>query len=211
MEGFNYDSATIQENTEAVYEMGTLTTATNAKHWYPNAHEYAIDFSRDYNKSIEITSAIISVLSPQKDWFHNLVLAKQFLDSGGTKAGHTGTQVKKAKYIYNLEETTPWLVNTYIEIILGGQKTANFFHNILNPEDEKYVTIDSHMLQLMTGNMIVKKITKKQYEFLKGEILKFAKRVGKLPSEVQAELWLIFKENKWNGKTKGEEQAGVEL
>lgn len=197
MKGFNYDSLLIQENLERVAEMSTLSLFQESKDWYWKAHEKAQEYTKEFKKDICITSGLISVMSPQKEWSHNLRLTEEYLKSGAKTCKHTRVQREKAKYIY-YTDGYPRDFIPYIEAILGGPKTINFFRNILNPDDKEFCTIDGHMAALMTGNLSKEKLTPKQYLFLKDEMIKFANKEGKIPSQLQAELWLIYKENKWN-------------
>lgn len=167
MNKFPYNSEIIKENIEDILMQCSSQMEWQGKDWYYSAQRIAIDFSAKYKKSTIITSALISVLSPQKEWFHNLRLVDEFLLTKGERCRHTNAQTEKAKCIYNLNDATI----SQIEIILSGLKTINFFHNIYHPDNVNYCTIDSHMAQLMTGDFERKSLKKKQYEFLKDELI----------------------------------------
>jgi hypothetical protein len=188
MKGFNYDSLVVQENLDRVAEISTLSIYNESKEWYPKARKIAQELSKKYNRKLNTVCALISVFSPQKAWHHNLILTEDYLKHG--KARHTTTQVEKARAILNRGDVN-------MDSIIGGEKTINFYHNILNPQDSRYCTIDSHMYQLMLGTMEVKKMTTKQYRFLKEELITFAKKNNRVPSEQQAELWITWKQNKF--------------
>jgi hypothetical protein len=193
---FNYNSGLVQSNMEEVLDMSTFSIYKQGREWYPKAHEKATDFGKKYNREVDIVCGLISVFSPQKSWGHNLKLTEQYLKEG--RAGHTSTQLGKGKLISNY--TNNYTIDgrhSFIERMLGGNKTINFFYNILNPKDDRYCTIDGHMIQLMTGQMDNLHLTSKQYNFLKGELIVFAKRYKRVPSEMQAILWIIWKQNKF--------------
>lgn len=185
---FNYNSELVQSNMEEVLDMSSFSIHNEAKEWYPKAGAIARSYSEKYYAKFRTVCALISVFSPQKAWHHNLILTENYLKNG--KAGHTKTQVEKARMILN--RTTEDM-----DSILGGSKTINFYHNIYNPKDDRYCTIDGHMIQLMTGQMDNLHLTSKQYNFLKGELIVFAKKNSMLPSTAQATLWLVWKQNKF--------------
>lgn len=187
MAQFNYNSDLVQSNMEEVLDMSTFSIYDEAKQWYPKAGAIARSYAEKYYAKFRTVCALISVFSPQKAWHHNLILTENYLKNG--KAGHTKTQVEKARMILN--RTTE-----NIDDVLGGNKTINFYHNIYNPKDDRYCTIDGHMIQLMTGQMDKLNLSTKQYNFLKGELITFSKKNKRLPSEMQATLWLIFRQNK---------------
>ncbi|MGZ5583294.1 MAG: DUF7178 family protein [Usitatibacter sp.] len=51
-----------------------------AKLWYDGANKIARDFSRNYSISTRQASGILAALSPQKDWFQNVSLAKRVIE-----------------------------------------------------------------------------------------------------------------------------------
>lgn len=194
---FIYNEELIVSNIEEVFIQSTSSVFKEAKLWYPTARNYAMDFSQEFNIPFVKCCALISVLSPQKEWFHNLQLTKDFLKSGGRKARHTSVQIQKARDIYNF-------VGNYKELdtIIGGRKTVNFFHNIHSPSNPMWVTIDTHMIEVCMGNFDRSKLTVNQYDFL-AEILKNQAKVHNLASsEYQSILWLTWKSIKprWGEK-----------
>jgi hypothetical protein len=190
-----YNTKTVIDNIEEVLIQIPSSVYKEAKEWYPKANKIALDFSSKYGKPIEVTSALIACLSPQKEWFHNLELTEDFLKVNGKRVRHTRQQHKKAKSIYFFHEDYKDVLS-FIEQTLGGPKTQNFFRNILDPTDPKYVTIDSHMAQLMSGNFDYVDPTLKQYNFLKDLLIDFSKSHNMIPSEMQSILWLTWRKIK---------------
>jgi hypothetical protein len=187
-----YKPQLIKANMEEVLIQSTSYLYNEAKNWYPKAHKFAADFAVEYDISIVITSGLIACLSPQKNWFHNLELTEEFLQSEGTYCRHTGSQVDKARRIYAQKDDKQRNILT----ILGGLKTQNFFLNIYNPKDDWAVTIDNHMIGAMTGDFNNKVVTNKQYNFLKDCLIDYAKELNMLPNVLQSYIWLTVKEIK---------------
>lgn len=188
----------VQENISLVYDQSTWEMFGQAARWYPTAQKYVIDFAEEFGKSEQVVAGIISVLSPQKSWEDNLVLSYEFLDTKGKRCRHIGQQADKARKIYKYKGDDL----TYIAGIIRGMKTTNFFYNILNPEDENWVTLDVHMCQLMTGNMDYKVATDVQYAFLKEQFINFSLENMVVASTMQALLWLTWKKIKPRGLEK---------
>ena len=187
-------SEIVQANLNDIYIQVNSGMQMQGSNWYDIAHNYAKSFADEFELPLCLTAAIISCLSPQKQWYQNIKIAHEFLYSKGKKCRHVGKQAEKARCIYNLHFSDNEKCNIdWIEFYLGGQKTINFFHNIYEPENGNYCTIDSHMIQIMTGNMLCKIVTKKQYLFLKEELTKFANQHGFNVPVMQALLWVTFR------------------
>lgn len=188
MKKWVYNEQYIISNITKVAEQATTKDLAEAKDWYSKANRYAYEMSVEFDISHIKCCALVSVLSPQKEWWHNLQLTRDFLKSGGTECKHYTNQVEKARTIYNSE-------GYYFEMdnIIKGKKTVNFFHNIHMPTSPDWVTLDGHMLQVCTGRMEIKSVTDKQYDFLAEIVKKESKRYNLIPSEFQSLLWLTWK------------------
>jgi hypothetical protein len=191
-----YNTEFVKSNMEDVLIQTDLATRKEAKEWFPKANQFAQTLGKQYNVNPIIVSGLISCLSPQKNWFHNMVLTEDFLKSRGETCRHTGQQVEKAKAIYFIRDCYDTNIMTLTEGILNGQKTVNFFMNITKPENPEYVTLDSHMCQLMSGDFTYKTATNKQYLFLKQVLQEYATENKMLPSEMQSLLWLTWRKIK---------------
>ena len=160
-----YNKDFIIDNIKEVVEQATSSHFTEAKQWYPKAHEEAQRMSEEHDLDLIITSSIISILSPMKSWWENLKISKQFLE--GKRSGHFTKQIQKGVKILNFNNIKSFETQKQsLEFIIGGKKTINFMNNIFNSLDNNYLTIDVHMLSICYGGLI-KSVTDKQYEFLK--------------------------------------------
>lgn len=187
----------VRENMDLVHDQCTWGVYQEALNWYPTARSYAEEFSKEYGVDLIVVAGLISVLSPQKSWFQNLILTKEFLESDGKSCKHMGQQVRKAQRIFGLSgRFTDSLKEQYIDFAIGGDKTTNFFHNIWKPEDNSYATIDVHMCQLMTGNMECKVVKHNNYKFLKDILIEYAQEHQMNTSVMQAMIWTTWKKIK---------------
>ena len=192
---FEYNSEIIQDNINEFWETVSLSSFIEGKQWYWVAHTIAQDMADTYNVPIEVAVGIISSLSPQKSWEHNIELAKEFFETEGKRVRHTGAISAKARLIYHGYKAYNDRKG-FIERVLNGPKIVSFFNNILNPYDNSYICIDRHHLTCCLGDSKINTCTLKQYEFLRQETLKFAKKQNLLGSEAQAILWVHVKNSK---------------
>lgn len=182
-----YNSVAIQSNIEEIWEQHNMSDYISGKGWYESANSFALELAQTYNADPMQAAAVISALSPQKEWNHNMQLAQDFFTYGWRKVRHTQLQKKKAMHVGEFCET-----REDINRMLGGLKTINFFNNIYDPKDRNWCTIDRHMIKVGLGKD-KQALTKKQYEFLKKEYCIFANRVNLIPCEFQAILWVTIK------------------
>lgn len=179
----------IIEHLEEVFVQSTSSDYKEGLNWYPTANKYAETFSEKFKKPIEVCAGLISVLSPQKEWFANLKMTEDFLESKGIVCKHTTTQATKAYSIYCLNGKTSKNIED-ITRILNGRKTTNFFHNILTPLNVNFITLDAHMGAITLGQKI---FTKKEYLDVSGIMKVEALKLGLVPSQYQAILWKTWK------------------
>lgn len=192
---FIYNSDVIQDNLEEMWCATSLSSFLEGKEWYWIAHSIAQDIADTYNVPIEVAVGVLSSLSPQKEWSHNVELAKEFFETKGVRIRHTGLISAKARLIHNNYKAYKDRKG-FIERVLNGPKIVNFFNNILNPYDKSYICVDRHHLTCCLGDSKINTCTPKQYEFLKEETIKFAKKQNMIGNEVQAILWCHIKSSK---------------
>ena len=77
-------------------------------------------------------------------------------------------------------------------------KTWNFYHNLLDPRDVRFVTIDGHMYNLWRGersslNVAAARFKPAVYEEIAGDFKELAKALGLVPNQLQATVWWAYK------------------
>jgi hypothetical protein len=83
-----------------------------------------------------------------------------------------------------------------IWVILGGTKTQSMFLNIVDPYDEKTVTVDGHMVSCYQGKKLTMDnagIDQHSYNVIGGVIKEIAREKGLIGNQVQAILWLTWR------------------
>lgn len=183
-------------------EFSVIPTLAKAKAslWYYDANNFAKAVAKQHQISLIKVCGVISALSPSNEWNNNKIEAQRmieiYLKDGDftseaftiTKFRTYGNNVAKAIQILDLDDSNFMLKEQVSDILFGkaGYKTRNFFHNILDPENEYKVTIDRHMLTYL-GEKSVK--SGAHYAKMEKRICEAAKQIGLVPSSLQAILW----------------------
>lgn len=157
--GLNLTTTKCVNNILKVYNSSDKFISSN---WYVEANLYASKLANEFNVLLSVACGVIAALSPLKSWNENKLIAYSFFKSG--KGKHTKCFIDKALQI----KLSNGDVET-IAMILNGNKVISFFINILEPNQENFVTIDRHALSIAIGRNILENegrgITFKQYEF----------------------------------------------
>lgn len=167
-----------------------------SRNWYIEANQFCIQLSQDFEISIDKVAGILSALSPGVNWPTNkrdaiyLIQAHSGMKVGLHRFSTYGRNVQKAAAIFNGKKDA---FNPKT-----GAKTWNFFWNILDPSDPRYVTIDRHMVEFMTGEKY-EGLTFKKYEQFANEVKEAADIVGVLPNVLQAVVWTNQRHRKIHG------------
>ncbi len=83
-----------------------------------------------------------------------------------------------------------------IDSVITAPKTNSMFHNMTDPNNPNYVTIDGHMVSVWQGKRITMDnagISKKEYRFLADCFIGIADGLGILPNVLQAAVWMAWK------------------
>lgn len=172
--------------------------------WYSEANTYAQNLHQKYGVSVEKICAVISALSPAVSWEINKTDAENMLeiyvnfgDLEDVQFSTYGQNAFKAWEILNDYKAQSFeeIYNKYFNK-KTGQKTANFFANILKPFDPDFVTIDRHQISVCKN---LKKSGGSQvagsgaYKLLKEIHIEAAKELNILANQLQAVTWSAFR------------------
>lgn len=164
---------------DSVIKQASPIEIEQGKIWYTEAHEFCKELSKQFNVSLDKICGIVAALSPQKRWDLNKKIAHDYLM--GKRNIHTNVQVSKCDWIMRGDD---------IEQCLGGMKTINFFHNILDPKDDQWFTIDRWILNIFKEGP---KVTPKQYNTLKQLCINYSAQTPWVSPEVQAIAWVVVR------------------
>lgn len=172
--------------------------------WYAKAHDEASKMATQFHQPRGVVAGVIATFSPQTDWAPNLAQTRALLALFEENPNITAKEVQAV--IRRQPENT---IKMALEILktkdvaghLTGPKRRSFFINIADPTLKGPVTIDSHMIKLMTGlpkDDAIKILSGPAVGALKGQgtyawfadqLRDAAERQKEPPHVFQAKLW----------------------
>lgn len=163
--------------------------------WYKEAHAWACEVSDITGHPLEVVCAVLACVSPAVRWDINKRDAYALLSSG-TKAH----KIMISSYGLNKTKAIK-IMETGDTSILSGKKVVSFYHNILNPECPKNITIDRHAYRAYkqrsgSSSRGAVSLTPKKYDLAGKAYKKLANRISKhlginlTPNQVQALVWI---------------------
>lgn len=126
-------------------------TAKESANWYPMAHEFANSLSNAYGVSIEVAAGVISAVSPRMPWLRNKTIAETII----AETVKADSSIKSLELASQLALGLKSNVTMAIEIvrhdgpwnILTGIKRKSFYNNIVAPNTNDSVTVDTWMME----------------------------------------------------------------
>ena len=160
-------------------------------YWYNDSHNYLKDMAVHFGVSLEVVCGIVAVTSPGLAWNQNTLLAYNILKFRGKllniKVLGYRRNFQKAITIYRTKKVFPYL---------RGPKVVQFYFNLLDPFNDKVITIDRFMLSCYYNELNIDNLKKymspKHIENLKVEIQKLSVQYDLLPCQFQAIVWLAY-------------------
>lgn len=173
-------------NIVAAYKSATPDQLARGHAWYPVAHNLAEIIG---DGDISVGAGVIAALSQNKRWEENVRLAHDARN--GDIHGHVTQALNKVRAI--LEGTDP------MKVLPMDAKTGHFYRNILDPTDPDPVTIDRHAYRVAVASYDVHDndfglSNRTRYATLALAYRLAARKLGELPSAVQAVTWLWVRE-----------------
>jgi hypothetical protein len=167
------------------------------QNWYFEIHDYCKTLSEVYDVPLIKVAGILSALSPNNTVRSNVISLEKFLkNNGNCKVTTFNGQKNKALSILNADDN---ITIDQVKNILGskkdsGLKTKAFFDNIYRPHTSEEVTIDLWMIRWAK---IKGSLTPKKYRDTAQKIKYLAKKIGVLPHQLQAKIWVDIRGEAW--------------
>jgi len=143
----------------------------------------------------QVVSAFVS-LSPNSDYYGNLRSTVSVLQGINQSMGDDDIVVSTYNHCKHRALAYARGEKSFLQWT-KGLKILNFYHNILDPLDDRHCTIDGHMSAIWQGrmNMTMKEalIKPAQYTLIKEAVTAFAYAHHVRPCEMQAMLWFTRK------------------
>jgi hypothetical protein len=183
-----FDTGEMRRNLLEVLALADKATEREGLAWYPSAHSIGADLAIDHGATVAQAAGVIAALSPQNGWGSNVAQAGQaFGDGHAGNVGHYDDATGKATEI---------IAGADPDGVLGGRKVRSFYRNIVDPLRPGHVTIDRHMVDLLTGERFADaKVLERVgvYQLAAAVIRGVARELGMLPQEVQAVAWVAWR------------------
>lgn len=160
-----------------VYRRATDADRAHGMGWYAMAHDIAREA-----RTVPMGAGILSALSPRMPWVRNVQLARVAFTTPLTGGGLTRS-IENARRILAGEDPMD---------VLGGMKTRAFFTNILDPDDDWTVTVDTHAIKI-AGIPNRDSVGKGLYMAIADGYREAAEYVGILPQQMQAITWTTYR------------------
>ena len=194
--GIEYSRTKIKNNIMKVYN---VSLESEKNDWYREANvfgsqvsEFLSGFSR-LSVSKRQVLGIVSALSPLKEWSKNKELAVDLIMSGD--CGHMQRNKQKALDILALKDDTGVNIDQQILDILNGDKTKNFYLNMVYPNGGG-VTVDRHAIAIAIGRTATDKeqsISSAVYTFIEECYIMTSETLGLTPLHLQSITWQAWK------------------
>lgn len=152
--------------------------------------------SEHYDVSIDRVTAAFVAMSPNNDYVGNLRSLISVLE--GRKRGLPAERITISTYRHCMLRALDYLSGAADFLAsAAGLKIINFYHNILTPDNPRFVTIDGHICATWMGKRLTMKeaIVRKpgDYNEISDAIKGLAFRELILPNQYQAILWFARK------------------
>lgn len=155
--------------------------------WYPFAHRLAFALS---DGDVRAGAGVIAALSPQKAWHLNRRLAENAFATGEVR-GNVRDACGKAERIMLGEDP--------LDVLPEDSKTYNFARCIISPDDPDPVCVDRHAADICAGRVCGSEdrglSSKRRYATIAHAYREAARRLGEIPSVVQAVTWTYWTES----------------
>jgi hypothetical protein len=192
-------------NVLTVWESATPEQKQRGRTWYRTAHELAGVIAGGNPRT---GAGVIAALSAQKSWTENCRLAQQACQTG-LSGGHFPDALAKAAQIASGADPA--------DVLPRERKTGHFFRCIADPADPDAIVIDRHAHDVAVGEVYGNRerglSAGGRYGLLADCYREAARRLGELPSTVQAVTWVVHTDRIAGTGTRGRPVArpGAEL
>lgn len=188
-------SQAIVSNLFKVYYQANANDLENGLTWYSSAHNVVTRLSSRYNVTLEQACGVIAALSPGAQWERNIEDAELFISYWS--AGNRGKRLPSVG-VYgrnNRRKAERILGGEKPLTVLGGPKVTAFYTNILDPSNNRVVTIDRHAKSAAYGvaDENTSLVRPSEYEYLTRHFRYCAAKLNLRPCDFQAICWVTWR------------------
>jgi len=162
---------------------------------YERYHLMMKTIADKYEYDVPTVTAVFCALSPNSDYMGNLRSTVSVLQ--GVNEARCAEDIVVSTYNHCKLRAMQYAGGAGFLSTVKGPKIRNFYHNIINPRDTRWVTIDGHMSAIWQGDL---KMTMREalipmrvYREIKDATIKIAFKHFLIPNQMQAILWFTRK------------------
>lgn len=142
---------------------------------------------------------MLSALSPQTNWEQNVENAYELARTGNTWGQYESSKANALAIRHGEHPDDVFKPSPRARAHQGPHKTFNFYHNIREPDDPNYLTVDRHAAAIVHGRQFGVRgegidphelADKRRYDATAAPYFEVARRRGMNPNVVQATTWL---------------------
>lgn len=189
------------DNFQKVYDQASDRDRALAMESYYKYRRLTAEIARKHGFTGKIGAAVFAALSPNNDYWGNLRDADNLL--AAARAGKGLDDFSVSTYGNNKRKAWRIAQGEEPDDLIVALKTRNFFHNIWEPDNPDFVTIDGHMFNVYHGvrrpiqsknnKDRVVKVTKWDYIQIAAAVKTFAANYDILPCQMQGILWVTWR------------------
>ena len=190
-----------RQNLVTIWELADARDVEAAVASYPKYQQLTTEIAAKHGFTPIVGAAVFAALSPNNDYWGNLRDCDTLLAAARNGKGLDEFAVST----YGNNKRKAWSIaqGTNPESLIVALKTKNFFHNIADPKNPRWVTIDGHMHNIWFGrrspiqsknpNVRVVKVDGKLYQAIAEGVKAFAREKELIPCEMQGVLWITWR------------------
>lgn len=164
---------------------------------YPGYRVIMCELADTYSTPLDRVTAAFVSLSPNSDYIGNLRSTITVLK--GIKRGTPVDRITTSSYGHCRDRAYAYATGQADFLSkTKGLKILNFYHNIMDPEDSRWVTVDGHVCAawrndhtLTMKDALLKGVG--EYREIKSAVQRLAFKEGLIPNQYQAILWMARK------------------
>lgn len=179
-------------NIVKMYHLASDNDIENGRSWYQRASQFCETLANSYDRTLADVAGIMSALSPSTSFEQNVI------DTVNVIAGndHETVSTYGAQYAKALEIRDGGIEPVDV---MGENKTAAFWLNIVNPTTSGRVTVDRHSARvavdwgMSSDDIYFYNNTTAKYTVLENAYKLAAEKIGILPHVLQAITWTAYR------------------
>lgn len=182
------------ENLGTLFGLADADDRREGRLAYERYHQTMCLFAEHYDFPLERVVAAFVSLSPNSDYHGNLRSLASVLR--GIRTGLSVGNITVSTYKHCRDRAYHFALGEPFETPGRGPKITAFYNNILNPDDDRFVTIDGHIALAyagLKGTMKDAKVGDRLYREITQVVKHLAFREHLVPCEMQAILWFARK------------------